>query len=155
MGNTTFWSCTGCCLFERVCGMYGQQWDKQPKENCRVYCSGHVVASSAGSISCAIGYSCLRPAPVQALSLFLVHFPEALMETSAFEQRCCGCPLSLSTSGCPGWVSRETTVSTRQCAAHSVYSHILQFCPDSTTHMAVVLPPPPPMHKIRKRTWVI
>lgn len=88
--------------------MYGQQWDKQPKENCRVYCSRHAVASSAGSISCAIGYSCLRPAPMQAPSLFLAHFPEALMETSAFEQRCCGCPLSLSTSGCPGWVDLET-----------------------------------------------
>lgn len=79
-------------------GISGQRWELQtllPQ-----------VPSSAGSISCAVDCSSLRPALVLASRLLLSHFPAALRETSAFEQRSHGCPLSLSTSGCPGWIDR-------------------------------------------------
>lgn len=111
MTNTTFGRHTEsgqCCLFDRLWGMYEQQWDKQPKDRiCRVYCSRHTMESSAGSLSYAIYCSSLEPALVQPSCLFLAYVPAALVEASAFEQRSCGCPLSLSTSGCPGWIDLE------------------------------------------------
>lgn len=79
------------------------------------------VPSSAGSISCAIDYSFLRPVLVLASRLILSHFLAALMETSAFEQWSHSCPLSLSTSGCPGWID----LGRPQSAPGSIYLVLL------------------------------
>lgn len=106
MANATFGNHVGsgqCCLFERLRDMYDQQWDKQPKR---------------GTAECTAPGMWWHPqlAPLAVLltthlwCLFPAHFPETLMGPSAFEQWN-GCPLSLSTSGCPGWIDMERSWS--------------------------------------------
>lgn len=140
MANATFGNHVGsgqCCLFERLQGMYHQQWDKRPKRGTAVYCSRHVVASSAGSISCAVDYSSLVP-----LSCSLPWNPDGSQCLWTAEWLP-SVPLHIRMP----WLDRHgvTTVSTRQCIASSVCSHRLQFCPDFTALITALLPHQPPL----------